>query len=86
VFNQLDRHMWMLTYKWAKRSHPHKSKHWIISRYFGAFHPDRRDRRVFGDRDSGAYLLKFAWTKITPARPRPWRWCTSSSLVSGVAS
>src|SRR4051812_17371889 len=65
VFNQLDRHMWMLTYKWAKRSHPHKSKHWIISRYFGAFHPDRRDRWVFGDRDSGAYLLKFAWTKIT---------------------
>jgi RNA-directed DNA polymerase len=55
----------MLTYKWAKFSHPHKSKHWIISRYFGAFHPDRRDRWVFGDRDSGAYLLKFAWTKIT---------------------
>ena len=25
----------------------------------------RRDRWVFGDRDSGAYLLKFAWTKIT---------------------
>jgi RNA-directed DNA polymerase len=65
VFNELDRHVWMLTYKWAKFSHPHKSKHWIISRYFGAFHPDRRDRWVFGDRDSGAYLLKFAWTKIT---------------------
>ena len=26
--------------------------------------PARRDRWVFGDRDSGAYLLKFAWTKI----------------------
>ena len=34
-------------------------------RYFGAFNPARRDRWVFGDRDSGAYLLKFAWTKIT---------------------
>ena len=27
--------------------------------------PPRRDRWVSGDRDSGAYLLKFAWTKIT---------------------
>lgn len=28
------------------------------------FNPARRDKWVFGDRDSGAYLLKFAWTKI----------------------
>ncbi|MGK2928973.1 MAG: group II intron reverse transcriptase/maturase [Acidimicrobiales bacterium] len=65
VFNELDSHMWKLTYKWAKFTHPHKSKHWITSRYFGAFNSSRRDRWVFGDRDSGAYLLKFAWTKIT---------------------
>ncbi len=65
VFNQLDDHVWKLTYKWAKWTHPHKPKRWIISRYFGKFNPARRDRWVFGDRDSGAYLLKFAWTKIT---------------------
>ena len=65
VFNELDNHVWKLTYKWAKFTHPHKSKHWIIARYFGAFNSTRRDRWVFGDRDSGAYLLKFAWTKIT---------------------
>jgi RNA-directed DNA polymerase len=65
VFNELDNHVWKLAYKWAKFSHPHKSKHWIIARYFGAFNSKRRDRWVFGDRDSGAYLLKFAWTKIT---------------------
>jgi len=65
VFNELDNHVWKLTYKWAKFTHPHKSKHWIITRYFGAFNSSRRDRWVFGDRDSGAYLLKFAWTKIT---------------------
>jgi len=65
VFTELDTHMWRLTYKWAKFTHPHKSKHWIIARYFGAFNSARRDRWVFGDRDSGAYLLKFAWTKIT---------------------
>lgn len=65
VFNELDTHMWKLTYKWAKFTHPHKSKHWIITRYFGAFNSARRDRWVFGDRDSGAYLVKFAWKKIT---------------------
>ena len=33
-------------------------------RYFGPFNKSRQDRWVFGDRDSGAYLVKFAWTKI----------------------
>src|SRR6476469_8193067 len=58
VFNELDRHMWKLTYKWANWTHPHKGKRWIVGKYFGAFHPDRRDRWVFGDRESGAYLVK----------------------------
>jgi hypothetical protein len=42
-------------------------KHWIVDRYFGRFNKARQDRWVFGDRDSGAYLLKFSWTKIVPA-------------------
>jgi RNA-directed DNA polymerase len=65
VFNTLDTHMWRLTYKWAKFTHPHKPKRWIIAQYFGAFNSARKDRWVFGDRDSGAYLLKFSWAKIT---------------------
>jgi RNA-directed DNA polymerase len=65
VFDALDDHMWKLTYKWTMWSHPHKGKRWIVRRYFGRFVPSRRDRWVFGDRDNGAYLLKFAWTKIT---------------------
>jgi RNA-directed DNA polymerase len=28
------------------------------------FNMSRRDRWIFGDRDSGAYLLKHSWTKI----------------------
>jgi len=64
TFDALDDHMWKLTYKWAKFRHPHKPKRWIIRRYFGMFNTSRRDRWVFGDRDTGAYLLKFAWTKI----------------------
>ena len=65
VFAALDYHVWKLAYKWARHSHPRKGKRWVASRYFGAFNSTRRDRWVFGDRDSGAYLLKFAWTPIT---------------------
>jgi RNA-directed DNA polymerase len=64
VFTQLDNYVWALAYKWAKHSHPNKPKHWIVNKYFGRFNKARQDRWVFGDRDSGAYLLKFAWTKI----------------------
>jgi RNA-directed DNA polymerase len=68
VFAALDDYMWALTYKWAHRRHRNKPKQWVTARYFGALHPARRDRWVFGDRDSGAYLLKLAWTKIVRHR------------------
>ncbi len=64
AFAKLDKHVWTLTYKWATYSHSNKSRHWVVNRYFGAFNRFRRDRWVFGDRDSGAYLFKFGWTKI----------------------
>jgi RNA-directed DNA polymerase len=44
VFNALDTHLWRLTYKWARFTHPHKSKHWVVARYFGAFNSARKDR------------------------------------------
>lgn len=68
TFNALDRYMWKLTYKWAKHSHPRKSNAWITARYFGRFNTARQDRWVFGDRDSDAYLQKFAWTSIVRHR------------------
>jgi len=64
TFHKLDGHLWRLTYKWATFRHPDKPKGWIVNRYFGQFHPTRRDRWVFGDRDSGRYMLRFGWTKI----------------------
>jgi RNA-directed DNA polymerase len=64
VYAGLDDYMWKLTYKWATYSHPNKPRFWVTGRYFGQFNPARQDRWVFGDRDSGAYLPKFAWTKI----------------------
>ncbi len=64
AFAALDEYMWRLTFKWAKHSHPNKSRHWVVNRYFGKFNRFRQDRWVFGDRDSGTYLRKFAWTRI----------------------
>ena len=75
IFTQLDNYMWRLAHKWAKHTHPNKPKYWIVDKYFGAFNKARQDRWVFGDRDSGAYLLKFAWTKIA-----------RHQLVNGAAS
>jgi RNA-directed DNA polymerase len=68
AFSALDRYLWRLTYKWAKHGHPNKSRHWVVNRYFGEFNRSRRDRWVFGDRDSGAYRTKFAWTSIVRHR------------------
>jgi len=64
AFSALDDYVWKLTYKWATYGHPDKSKRWVVKRYFGMFNRSRRDRWVFGDRASGVYLLKFAWTRI----------------------
>jgi RNA-directed DNA polymerase len=64
IFSVLDRYVWQLLYKWAKHSHPKKPKRWIVNRYFGRFNTSRQDRWVFGDRSSGAYLVKHAWTRI----------------------
>ena len=64
VFNALDGYLWRLTYKWATISHANKPKRWVVDRYFGQFNRCRRDRWVFGDRHSGAYMHKFAWTHI----------------------
>jgi RNA-directed DNA polymerase len=64
VFSSLDDYLWKLTYKWATWRHANKPKRWIVGRYFGKFNKFRNDHWVFGDRDSGAYLVKFSWTAI----------------------
>jgi RNA-directed DNA polymerase len=64
VFTSLDHYTWKLVYKWARHTHPNKPTSWVVARYFGTFNKSRRNKWVFGDRDSGAYLHKFAWTRI----------------------
>jgi RNA-directed DNA polymerase len=64
VFRALDNYLWKLTYKWACWSHSNKPKGWIVGRYFRKFEKFRNDRWVFGDKDTGAYLPRLAWTDI----------------------
>jgi RNA-directed DNA polymerase len=64
AFAALDHYAWKLTYRWAKRRHPKKPKNWIVKQYFGTFNKERKDKWVFGDRKSGAFLPKFSWTGI----------------------
>jgi RNA-directed DNA polymerase len=64
VFTELDAYMWQLTWEWATRRHPKKPKRWVVDQYYGQFNRGREDRWVFGDRDGGLFLQKFAWTPI----------------------
>lgn len=64
-------HVWRLVYKRARYSHPNKLRSWVVARYFGEFNKTRRDKWVFGDRYSGLYLRRFAWTPIVRYRMVP---------------
>ena len=64
TFKSLDAYVWTLTQKWVKHSHPNKPKKWRLARYFGRFNSTRNDQWVFGDRNSGACIYKFNWTRI----------------------
>lgn len=64
TFTTVDDHLWKLTYKWARRSHPRKPMSWIKKRYFGQFNPSRQNVWVFGDAATGAYLPPLVWTPI----------------------
>ena len=35
TFCVLDDHLWRITYKWAKRRQPNKTRHWVVNRYYG---------------------------------------------------
>ncbi|MFF8867873.1 group II intron reverse transcriptase/maturase [Streptomyces sp. NPDC015139] len=64
VFATLDTYVFQRLWMWALRRHRSKGRLWRIAHYWGAFNLHRQDRWVFGDRKTGAYLIKFSWTKI----------------------
>jgi RNA-directed DNA polymerase len=64
TFMDLDH--WMLTreYRYVRFRHPTKPRYWTQGRYWGRMNEQRQDNWVFGDKHTGAYLLKFAWFDI----------------------
>ncbi|EFH85664.1 group II intron reverse transcriptase/maturase [Ktedonobacter racemifer] len=64
IFSSLDRWMFYKADRHTRRMHPKKSKDWRHQKYWGRFHLDRLDPWVFGDKQTGAYLLKFSWFPI----------------------
>jgi RNA-directed DNA polymerase len=60
----------------GKTPPPEQVEGWVISRYFDRFDKSRQDRWVFGNRQRGSFLHKFAWTtiirhQIVPGRASP---------------
>jgi RNA-directed DNA polymerase len=68
AYIRLDAYLWRLAWKWARHAHPNKPRRWIVTRHFGMFNPSRNDKWIFGSRQTGYYLRKFAWTKIVRHR------------------
>ena len=64
TFESLGHYTWQLTCKWARYAHPKKGARRVTGRYYGRLCPSRDDKRVFGDRETGGYLLNHAWTGI----------------------
>ena len=66
IHRHWTRYLWKLTWRWARRRHPKKPKHWIVDQYYGRFNRGRQDRWVFGDRDGGLFLQQ---VRLDPNRP-----------------
>jgi len=66
TFAKLDYWMFQRALRYTKRMHPRKPWTWRKARYWGKLNPKRQDTWVFGDKRSGAYLLKFAWFGFKP--------------------
>ena len=65
IFNSLDHWLYEKQKRYAKRTHRNKSHKWRKAKYWGILNLDRAfDKWVFGNKETGAYMLKFAWFKI----------------------
>ncbi len=64
VFAGMDHFMLGREMRYVRRTHRRKSNSWRKARYWGKLHPKRNDRWVFGNTQTGAYLMKFKWFKI----------------------
>jgi len=64
TFNKLDDWMFYKEVRHVKRTHLHKPKKWQQRKYWGRLNLERQDHWVFGNKQSGHHLLKYAWFPI----------------------
>jgi RNA-directed DNA polymerase len=64
TFKKLDHWMFGREVRYARRAHPTKPRYWLDHKYWGRLNLDRDDIWVFGDKQTGIHLLKFAWFAI----------------------
>jgi RNA-directed DNA polymerase len=75
IFQKLDKWMYRRTLRYTRRLHPKKPTYWLESHYWGRLNKEKPGQSVFGDKDTGQYLLRFGWFKIS-----------RHTLVKGTAS
>ena len=64
TFERWTIYLWQLTYKWAPSATATSRSAGSLPATSASSTDARQDRWVFGDRQSGAYLHRFAWTGI----------------------
>ena len=64
TFDKLDEWLFHKELRFARRNHPNKSWYWIRQRYWGKLNRMREDNWVFGNKQTGGFLLRFSWFDI----------------------
>ena len=64
IFSHLDNWMFYKADRYTRWMHPNKSRDWRRRKYWDNLNVDRHDHWVFGDKQTGGYLLKFRWFPI----------------------
>nr|WP_274600873.1 group II intron maturase-specific domain-containing protein [Ectothiorhodospira shaposhnikovii] len=59
IFQELDQAIWRLTWNWARRRHPQKSRRWVKERYF-----PRQGNRKWTFSDGQHTLVSLAYIPI----------------------
>ncbi|MGK7942891.1 MAG: group II intron reverse transcriptase/maturase, partial [Microcystaceae cyanobacterium] len=65
AFTEFDEYLFRRQVRYTSRMHPNKNTGWKQKKYWGRLNVNKpNDKWVFGDKVSGAIMLKFKWTKI----------------------
>ena len=72
TFSNLDNWMFKRETRFTNKRHPQKTKGWKVNQYFGRLNPDRPNEKwMFGNKQTGAYILMFKHTPIVRHRCVP---------------